>query len=105
MKIRLAIDSGEKRAFATAVGSLADAAEDRSGAHQAYNVGSGIVSTVGDLARALSSSRNGPAPIVTGQYRLGDVRHITASSQKIHDELSWQATVSLAEGVSGLTFG
>ena len=47
----------------------------------------------------------GPAPIVTGGYRLGDVRHITASSQKIQDELGWQAKVSLTEGVPGLTFG
>ena len=82
-----------------------DATGRRSGAHHAYNVGSGIVSTVGDLAHALSRSRNGPAPVVTGEYRLGDVRHITASSQKIHDELGWRATVSLADGVSGLTFG
>jgi len=93
------------RAFATAVGSLDNATDDGAGAHQAYNVGSGIVSTVGDLARALSSSRNGPAPIVTGEYRLGDVRHITASSQKIQVELGWCAKVPLAEGVSGLRFG
>lgn len=92
-------------AFATAVGGLDDATDDPSGAHHAYNVGSGIVSTVGDLAHALSRSRNGPAPVVTGEYRLGDVRHITASSHKIHDELGWRATVSLADGVSGLTFG
>ena len=92
-------------AFATAVGALDDATDEQAGAHRAYNVGSGIVSTVGDLACALSSSRNGPAPIVTGGYRLGDVRHITASSQKIQDELGWQAKVSLTEGVPGLTFG
>ena len=93
------------RAFATAVARMDDARGRRSGAHQAFNVGSGVVSTVGDLARALSGSRSGPAPVVTGEYRLGDVRHITASSQKIHDELGWRATVSLTEGVSGLTFG
>lgn len=89
------------RAFATAVGAKDDAS---GGSHRAYNVGSGIVSTVGDLARALSTSRNGPIPVVTGEYRLGDVRHITASSQKIQDELGWRATVSLADGVFGLTF-
>jgi len=92
-------------AFATAVGAMDDATDAQAGAHHVYNVGSGIVSTVGDLARALSDSRNGPGPIVTGEYRLGDVRHITASSRKIRHELGWRADVSLAEGVSGLTFG
>ena len=102
------------RAFATAAGATEDALDDRSGeahagrcqagSHRAYNAGSGIVSSVGDLARALSTSRRGPAPVVTGEYRLGDVRHITAWSQRIQAELGWRATVSMAEGVSGLTF-
>ena len=73
--------------------------------HRAYNVGSDTVSTIGDLARALSGARGGPEPVVTGEFRLGDVRHITASSARIRDELGWRATVSLADGVPGLTFG
>jgi len=89
------------RAFAVA---LADS-RDRPTPHQAFNIGSGIVSTIGDLARVLAVSRNGPEPVVTGEFRLGDVRHITASSASVHDELGWRATVSLADGVSGLTFG
>jgi len=72
--------------------------------HRAYNVGSGKVSTIGVLAHALSAARKGADPVVTGEFRLGDVRHITASSARIHDELSWRATVSLDEGVSGLSF-
>lgn len=73
--------------------------------HRTFNVGSGTVSTVGDLAQALSAARNGQDPVVTGEFRLGDVRHVTASSARIRDELGWRAIVSLAEGVSGLTFG
>ena len=94
------------RAFATALGATDEPAASgrRTGSHRVYNVGSGIVSTVGDLAQALSGSRNGQTPVVTGDYRLGDVRHITASSRRIRDELGWRATVSLADGVSGLTF-
>lgn len=78
---------------------------DQLGTHRVYNVGSGVVSTIGDLARALSISLNGRDPVVTGDFRLGDVRHITASSARIQNELGWHATVSLAEGVAGLTFG
>ena len=49
-------------------------------AFRAYNVGASEVRTIGDVAAALSKFSAGPAPIVTGEYRLGDVRHITASS-------------------------
>ena len=34
--------------------------------------------TVAAMATALSRSTGGPEPVVTGKYRLGDVRHITA---------------------------
>jgi len=85
-------------AFATCLAATADLPDG----HRAYNVGSGVVSTVGDMARALSASRGGPDPVVTGDYRLGDVRHITASSDLLRRELGWHATVSLREGVSGL---
>ena len=52
------------------------------------------------LASALADSCGGPAPVVTGEYRLGDVRHITASSERIRRELGWQASVLFTEGVA-----
>lgn len=64
-----------------------------------YNVGATEPHTIGELAVALSAAQGGPAPIITGQYRLGDVRHITASSARIHDELSWQPTVNFEQGI------
>jgi dTDP-L-rhamnose 4-epimerase len=36
---------------------------------------------------------------VTGEYRLGDVRHITASSARARAELGWRARVSLEAGL------
>ncbi|WP_104082373.1 NAD(P)-dependent oxidoreductase [Cryobacterium sp. Y11] len=69
------------------------------GIFRAYNVGSGIVHTIGDMAAALAAAAGGPAPIVTGQYRLGDVRHITASSERIRQELGWSAEVSFEAGM------
>ncbi len=68
-------------------------------AFRAYNVGSGVVHTIGELAAALSEAAGGPSPVTTGDYRLGDVRHITASSARIADELGWSAVVGFAEGV------
>ena len=75
------------------------------GGHAAYNVGSGTVHTVGDLASELARAAGGPAPVLTGQYRLGDVRHITASSALARDRLRWSARVGLREGLAGLSFG
>lgn len=69
------------------------------GAVRAFNVGSGTVHTIGDLATALASARGGPAPVVTGGYRLGDVRHITASSARLRAELDVPPPVPFEQGV------
>ena len=108
-------DGGQRRDFihvhdvASAFATALLATKDGSAPHRAYNVGSGTVSTIGDLARAIAASRRGPDPVVTGEFRLGDVRHITASSARIAGELGWRAGICLAEGVHadgvlGLTF-
>jgi dTDP-L-rhamnose 4-epimerase len=67
---------------------------------RAYNVGSGTPRTVGQLASALADAYGGPSPVVTGEYRLGDVRHVTASSERIRRELRWRPIVGFAEGVA-----
>ena len=65
----------------------------------AFNVGSGSVHTLGDLARQLSDASGGQDPVLTGQFRLGDVRHVTASSAKARDVLGYAPAVTLAVGV------
>jgi dTDP-L-rhamnose 4-epimerase len=70
------------------------------GTLRAYNVGSGTPRTVGQLASVLADCCGGPDPVVTGEYRLGDVRHITASSERIWRELGWRASVPFAAGVA-----
>ena len=69
---------------------------------RAFNVGSGTPRTVGDMARALALALRGPEPIVTGTYRLGDVRHITADSRRLRDELNWTPRVDFADGMAEL---
>ena len=64
-----------------------------------FNVGSGKVSTILEVARQLSHALGGPEPVITGQFRAGDVRHITASSARARAELSWAPTVDLADGM------
>ncbi|MER6467311.1 NAD-dependent epimerase/dehydratase family protein [Streptomyces collinus] len=71
----------------------------RPGTLTVYNTGSGEPHTVGDLARALSAALGGPEPVVTGEYRLGDVRHITADSSRLRAELGWKPETGFAEGM------
>ncbi|MFW6724588.1 NAD-dependent epimerase/dehydratase family protein [Streptomyces sp. MAR4 CNY-716] len=77
-----------------------DGAGAAAGVLTAYNAGSGDVHTVGELAAALAAAYGGPAPRVTGEYRLGDVRHITADSARLRAELGWRPAVGFEEGVT-----
>ncbi|OQR61448.1 NAD-dependent dehydratase [Streptomyces maremycinicus] len=65
----------------------------------AYNTGSGEPHTVGEMARTLAAAYGGPQPVVTGEYRLGDVRHITADSARLRAELGWKPQVGFQEGM------
>ncbi|MEV6846620.1 NAD-dependent epimerase/dehydratase family protein [Actinoplanes sp. NPDC051411] len=71
---------------------------DRPG-YRAYNVASGIPHSIGDVARALSAARGGRPPVVTGQYRIGDVRHIVASPQRLMRETGWRPAVDFESGM------
>ena len=67
-----------------------------------YNVGSGQVRTIGEMATSLAAAFGAPAPMVTGRYRLGDVRHITADSTRLHRELELPTPIELPDGLAGL---
>lgn len=100
-------DGGQRRDFVHVrdVAGAVEAAVRRPagpGAATAYNVGSGTVTTIGDLAGEISRVVGGPPPIITGEYRLGDVRHITASSARIAADLGWSATIPLTTGLTDL---
>jgi dTDP-L-rhamnose 4-epimerase len=66
---------------------------------RAYNVCSGAPRSILDMAAALSTAIGGPQPVITGEYRLGDVRHIVASAQRAAEELGFTASVDFADGV------
>ncbi|MFI6334270.1 NAD-dependent epimerase/dehydratase family protein [Streptomyces sp. NPDC050535] len=97
-------DGGQRRDFVhvrdvAAANVAALEAETGEGALTTYNTGSGQPHTVGEMAWALASAYGGPEPVVTGEYRLGDVRHITADSSRLRAELGWKAEVGFAEGM------
>jgi dTDP-L-rhamnose 4-epimerase len=100
-------DGGQRRDFvhvddvaAANVVALEALEEWPGGELRTYNTGSGEPHTVGEMARELAVAFGGPQPVVTGEYRLGDVRHITASSERIARDLGWRARVDFAEGMA-----
>ncbi|MFD4992323.1 NAD-dependent epimerase/dehydratase family protein [Cellulosimicrobium cellulans] len=72
------------------------------GAVEAFNVGSGTVTTVGEVAARVAALLGAPEPVVTGEWRAGDVRHVTASSERAARVLGWRAEVSLDDGLAAL---
>ncbi|HSZ41826.1 MAG TPA: NAD-dependent epimerase/dehydratase family protein [Trebonia sp.] len=71
------------------------------GTLRAYNVASGTPRTVGEMASALADAFGGDVlPKVTGEYRLGDVRHIVASPEAAARELGYRAAVDFTAGVA-----
>jgi dTDP-L-rhamnose 4-epimerase len=66
------------------------------GAH-VFNVASGTPHTVGDLAGALAGDQQ---PVISGKWRLGDVRHIVASPARAADALGFVAEVGFADGMA-----
>ena len=70
----------------------------------AFNVCSGTPRSVGEMARALRSAHGHAAPPleVTGEYRLGDVRHVFASAALAADALGFTAREDFAAGMAEL---
>ncbi|MBV1946657.1 NAD(P)-dependent oxidoreductase [Streptomyces sp. BV129] len=98
-------DGGQRRDFVhvrdvAAANLAALTVPDRPGTLTAYNTGSGEPRTVGELAEALAAAHGGPEPVVTGEFRLGDVRHVTADSSRLRAELGWAPRVAFAEGMA-----
>ncbi len=63
------------------------------------NIASGEPRSVGELASELARSFGGRAPETTGEYRLGDVRHVFASAARAEEALGFRAEIAFSEGV------
>jgi dTDP-L-rhamnose 4-epimerase len=65
-----------------------------------YNVCSGIPRSVGEMATALGRAIPGsPEPVVTGEWRAGDVRHVFASAERAARELGFVAQEDFEAGM------
>jgi dTDP-L-rhamnose 4-epimerase len=63
-----------------------------------FNVASGRPHTLLQMATALAQP-SGATPEVVGGYRLGDVRHVVASSARADAQLHFQAEVTFEDGM------
>ena len=85
------------RANLLALESVVDAEPERCAA---YNVCSGRPLSILDVARRVAEGTGQPLePLVTGQFRLGDVRHVVAAPDLARAELGFTAEVSPDEGL------
>ncbi|MDQ6754281.1 MAG: GDP-mannose 4,6-dehydratase [Actinomycetota bacterium] len=66
---------------------------------RAYDVGAAEVHTIGQLACELSRHSSAPDPVVSVEFRLGDVRDIAHSSERIRAELGWVPRPALVDGM------
>lgn len=70
-------------------------------AFEAVNVGTGKPRPILDLARALADALAPElAPLVTGSFRAGDVRHVYASIGKARKLLGYEPRVAFEDGVA-----
>ncbi len=74
------------------------------GSFEAVNVCSGAPVSILDVAAGLADAFGpaAPRPVVTGEYRLGDVRHVVAAPDKAAALIGFRARVPLGEGLAGL---
>jgi len=67
-----------------------------------FNIASGRPRSVGDMARALATAMgdDSPEPEVTGEFRLGDVRHVFASTDLARAGLGFEAEIRFEDGMT-----
>ena len=75
-----------------------DAPDDVSGV---FNIGSGESVTVLEIARRLAAAlgKEDPDPEITGQYRVGDIRHCFADITKAREGLGYEPAMPMDRGM------
>ncbi|BBZ73393.1 UDP-glucose 4-epimerase [Mycobacterium paraseoulense] len=100
-------DGGQMRDFVHVddVAAANLAAVQHTDGFTAVNVCSGRPVSILQVAGALCDARGGSlSPVITGQYRSGDVRHIVADPSRAADVLGFRAAVDPAEGLRDFAF-
>ena len=85
---------------ASAIGAVLTAGPDAS--RPVLDVGTGVPTTIRDMADAIARYYSAPAPVVVGKFRDGDVRAASADISATTQWLDWSPNVGLDEGVARL---
>ncbi|OBI74007.1 NAD(P)-dependent oxidoreductase [Mycobacterium sp. E740] len=100
-------DGGQMRDFVhvddVAAANVAAVESARDG-FDAFNVCSGRPISILEVATELCETRGDALPVVTGQYRSGDVRHIVADPGRASRILGFQAAVDPRDGLREFAF-
>ncbi|MFE3057676.1 NAD-dependent epimerase/dehydratase family protein [Nocardia sp. NPDC059239] len=96
-------DGGQVRDFVhvrdAAVATVA-AVERRLPGFVPLNIASGRPLTLWEVASAMANAVDGPTPVVTGQCRVTDIRHIVAHPERARHALDFTARTQPAKGLA-----
>jgi dTDP-L-rhamnose 4-epimerase len=67
-----------------------------------FDVGSGVGTTILELATHIAAYYSAPLPRISGAYRDGDVRHAECSIEETIEALDWAPVWSVERGVAAL---
>jgi dTDP-L-rhamnose 4-epimerase len=101
-------EDGEQRRDFVSVHDIARAcvlALEQPGIHsEVINIGSGSSVSVNEIARRLANTlgKESITPEITGEYRVGDIRHCFADIHRAREVLRFEPAVSLDEGIEEL---
>jgi dTDP-L-rhamnose 4-epimerase len=95
-------DGGQMRDFVHVddiAAANAAAVSSQLGGFSAFNVCSGRPISILEMATELCETRGDVLPVITGQYRTGDVRHIVADPTRAAEVLGFRAAVDPRDGL------
>ena len=65
-----------------------------------FNIASGAQVTVYTIAQLIKEAFHSELePVITGEFRLGDVRYMVADVEKAHKRLGFSASVKIEDGI------
>ena len=71
-------------------------------AFSTFDIGSGVGTTLLELAAVIAAFHRAPNPRVTGEFRDGDIRHARCRIEAAAETLAWTPRWSLESGVAAL---
>lgn len=67
-----------------------------------FDIGTGVVTTIGALAKSIAAFHGAPDPHITGQFRDGDVRYAACDIAPTLTSLAWRPGCEFDDGVAQL---